>query len=507
MSSSIYNIPNFSAFSIHRHSRNLLSESESDINIFVKEYKDRVEKQLIQGEEHEKSLVSFADTIIPEPEHDEEWLRDNYNRFFHYTPNLDLSKVHFLTEMGFICSMTFAPDGAFLIVGHSSGLIQMRHGITGTVLCTLRNIQFPPKPVYALEYSRLEDRVCYAACMDGAVYRIEIPNISISNEDDVMFCIRADPGLESLNMQFYGSPGISSYSTPFVTQRSPALSLGITADQSRLVVGYGDASIKIYDMETQEAETTYKVHKLRLQFIPKKLQRMHTGQVCAVRCHDQKPTMFASAAWDNTLRIWDTRCKVGCVMTFEGVDICSDSIDLNRDHCIAGSWQPTEALCVWDLVARKKQNIIRVQNRRPDVDGEYIYACRYWKSTQYNRKGKYCIVGGSGTKCVEVINLHNRYIACSYPAAGTVLAVTSHEERIAFGGTTPVFNIVTFHDPKHEKYEMPQGEVNVKSMTLFHDDSESMYSDYDPTEQSKVAVPSVLPAPTDNKILSKNDDN
>lgn len=28
-------------------------------------------------------------------------------------------------------------------------------------------------------------------------------------------------------------------------------------------------------------------------------------------------------------QIWDTRCKVGCTMTFEGVDICGDSIDLN----------------------------------------------------------------------------------------------------------------------------------------------------------------------------------
>lgn len=70
---------------------------------------------------------------------------------------------------------------------------------------------------------------------------------------------------------------------------------------------------------------------------------------------------------------------------------------------------------------------------------------------QYNRKGKYAIIGGSGTKCVEVINLHNRYITCSYPAAGSVLAVASHKEKIAFGGTATTFNIVKFHDPKHEK--------------------------------------------------------
>lgn len=47
----------------------------------------------------------------------------------------------------------------------------------------------------------------------------------------------------------------------------------------------------------------YKVHKLRLQFIPRKLQRMHYGQVCALRCHDEKPFLFASGAWDNTLRV------------------------------------------------------------------------------------------------------------------------------------------------------------------------------------------------------------
>lgn len=62
-------------------------------------------------------------------------------------------------------------------------------------------------------------------------------------------------------------------------------------------------------------------------------------------------------------------------------------------------------------------------------------------------------MGGSGTKCVEVINLHNRYITCSYPAEGSVLAITSHEDLIAFGGTAPVFTVVSFHDPKHEKYD------------------------------------------------------
>ncbi|XP_039747094.1 uncharacterized protein LOC120624544 isoform X1 [Pararge aegeria] len=482
MASSLLNTSTYSRFN--------LSQSESDIQVFVKEYGYRIKKEFAREDEGGRSaFVSFAEKKLSLA--DVTWLQDNQERFFKDTPNENLLSLNYLSQTGYICAMVYSHEGKYLVVGHSTGLIQMRHGSTGVVLCTLRNIQFPPKPVFALQYSRLEERICYAACVDGSVYRIEIPNMDTSLDDPPEYCIRADPALECLNTQFYGSPGISSYSTPYITQRSAALSLGLTADQTRMVVGYSDASIKVYDMETLEADITYKVQKLRLQFIPKKLQRMHYGQVCAIRCHDQNPKIFASGAWDNTLRIWDLRCKVGCVMTFEGVNICSDSIDLNRDNCIVGSWQPTEALTIWNLVAKKKLHTVRVQNRRPDVDGEYIYACRYWRSKEYNRKGKYGIIGGSGTNCVEIINLHNRYVSCSYPAPGTVLAITSHNEKIAFGGTAPVLNIVSFHDPKHEKHNVesePEYDYTIRDPNWFDEKSNS---DMKQTSQVKTTISNV----------------
>ncbi|XP_045784941.1 uncharacterized protein LOC123880700 isoform X1 [Maniola jurtina] len=479
-----------SLFNFSTYSRFNLSETESDIQVFVREYGYRIKKQLAREEEGGRSnFVSFAEKRLSIT--DLTWLHDNQERFFKDTPNENLLSLNYLSQIGFICSMIYSTDGKFLIVGHSTGLIQMRHGSTGVVLCTLRNIQFPPKPVYALQYSRLEERVCYAACNDGAVYRIEIPNMDSSLDDPPEYCIKADPALECLNTQYYGSPGISSYATPFITQRSAALALGLMADQSKMAVGYSDTSIKVYDMETVETITMYKVQKVRLQLIPKKLQRMHSGQVCALRCHDQNTNLFASGAWDKTLRIWDVRCKVGCVMTFEGVNICADSIDLNRDHCIVGSWQPTEAFTVWDLVAKKKLHTVRVQNRRPDVDGEYIYACRYWRSKEFNRKGKYGIIGGSGTNCVEIINLHNRYIACSYPAPGTVLAITSHNDKIAFGGTAPVLNIVSFHDPKHEECKVEsetEYDYTVKDPTW---DDKSMTEALESTSQAKSTISNI----------------
>ncbi|CAH1646208.1 unnamed protein product [Spodoptera littoralis] len=372
-------IQDISSFHVTTYSRYNISESTSDIQVFVNEFKQRIECDLRRTEENAKeNFISFAEKRLSIS--DITWLQDNYDRFFKDTDNKTLIEDHYLSECGFICSMVYSPDGETIIVGHSTGLIQtlfaiskqqlyagklkqnqfkwvnenhelflrgtpnkvlqnrwyssekgavtsmqfspngyhiivghasgaieMRHGSTGTVLCTLRNIQFPPKPVHALEYSTFESNVCYAACIDGAVYRIEIPEIDTSIEEPPTFCIRADPMLESLNTQFYGSPGTSLYATPFVTQqRCAALSLGVLPECKKMAVGYADTSIKIYNMETQEADVTYKVHKLRLQFIPKKLQRMHYGQVVALRAHPQKPFLFASGAWDKTLR-WRPR--------------------------------------------------------------------------------------------------------------------------------------------------------------------------------------------------------
>lgn len=107
---------------------------------------------------------------------------------------------------------------------------------------------------------------------------------------------------------------------------------------------------------------------------------------------------------------------------------------------------------------------------------------------QYNRKGKYALVGGSGTNSLEVINLHNRYITCSYPCQGTILAVSSYQERIAFAGTSSAFTIVSFYDPKlqNEKYEAavePEYDYTkptAGAITLYRDD-ESMHSSTDQT--------------------------
>lgn len=76
--------------------------------------------------------------------------------------------------------------------------------------------------------------------------------------------------------------------------------------------------------------------------------------------------------------------------------------------------------------------------------------------------------------------------------------MASHQERIVFGGTAPVFTVVKFHDPKHEtdKYERepkPEYEYNKGGITIYSDETDSTTSsihltDVEHAAQSEVAT-------------------
>lgn len=104
------------------YSRFNLSESASDILVLVQDYRERIVTQIIE-QTSKSPFLSFAEKKLSLL--DVAWLQDNTKRFFDYTANTNLVKQDYLSEFGFITCMAYSKNGEQIIVGHSSGLVQV----------------------------------------------------------------------------------------------------------------------------------------------------------------------------------------------------------------------------------------------------------------------------------------------------------------------------------------------------------------------------------------------
>lgn len=107
---------------LNQTSDNKIAETESDITLFTKQFKTRVQTQVDLDIETHPFILFDEVRNIPR---DERWLHDNRHRFFKDTPNEKLVAENYLSELGYICCMTYSPDGLYIITGHSTGLIQV----------------------------------------------------------------------------------------------------------------------------------------------------------------------------------------------------------------------------------------------------------------------------------------------------------------------------------------------------------------------------------------------
>lgn len=134
----------YSSYKVTTYSRYNISESTSDIQVFVNEFRERIENDLRRNEDHAKiPFSSFAQKRLSIS--DIAWLQDNTERFFKDTENKTLVEDHYLSECGFICSMVYAPDGETIIVGHSTGMVQVPIYLT---IPTPKKGQPLPIPIY-----------------------------------------------------------------------------------------------------------------------------------------------------------------------------------------------------------------------------------------------------------------------------------------------------------------------------------------------------------------------
>lgn len=114
-----------------------VSETDSDITIFVKEFKRRIQTQLDLDNESHPFIIFDEMKYIPCDE--TSWLHDNNYRFFKDTPNERVVEKNFLSELGYICCMTYSPDGNYIITGHSTGMIQVHICFTLSITLIVYN--------------------------------------------------------------------------------------------------------------------------------------------------------------------------------------------------------------------------------------------------------------------------------------------------------------------------------------------------------------------------------
>lgn len=107
---------------LNQTSVNDIPESDSDITLFTKQFKTRVQTQIDLDNETRPFILFDEVRNIPG---DESWLHDNRHRFFKDTPNESLIEEYYLSELGYIYCMTYSPDGHYIITGHSTGMIQV----------------------------------------------------------------------------------------------------------------------------------------------------------------------------------------------------------------------------------------------------------------------------------------------------------------------------------------------------------------------------------------------
>lgn len=61
------------------------------------------------------------------PDNKNKWIEDNYNTFIKGTKNTTLYNRWYLSENGYVTALEYSPNGKHIIVGHSTGLIQVKN--------------------------------------------------------------------------------------------------------------------------------------------------------------------------------------------------------------------------------------------------------------------------------------------------------------------------------------------------------------------------------------------
>ena len=136
----------------------------------------------------------------------------------------------------------------------------------------------------------------------------------------------------------------------------------------------------------------------------------HSNRIFSLKFNPLDPNILISGGWDNTVHLWDVRSEQS-VRTMYGPHICGDSIDVNGNNLLTGSWKPVDQVQLWDLGSG---NLIKtidwgsssyIHQREPLM----VYAAQFNKTTYDKPKAQFIAAGGSGANEARVFDVQDDF--------------------------------------------------------------------------------------------------
>ncbi|XP_075229757.1 uncharacterized protein LOC142329234 [Lycorma delicatula] len=334
--------------------------------------------------------------------------RYRFDEYSNCTGNL--IKEHYFPEIfrGVYC-VRYAHDGKYLVVGYGSGAVNLYHTEDYT---KIKNVVTGSEASYPIT------SICY------------LPSFT-----DHIFFVSTSEGFVLLYNQE------RDQLIRFIRQaRNEINCVDVNHTCTNLITAGSKKDVRIYDLNTSMLISHYVRNSIGAD--SHLFNNYHKNRVFTVKFLLDDQNIFLSGGWDKTVRIWDLRLKAACVGTIQGPCISGEAVDARGNLILTGSWEPKNALNLWDIRTKSLISVITPYNPKHFHDEHYVLAAQFFNGDNEN---DVILVGSLGYKSVDVISLKLNLLLYSFFAEKSCMAVHSYENDITFGDMDTVLNNVNFN--------------------------------------------------------------